>query len=218
MGGCVKNRHCLNRSRHLQKKSRHWTCYTLDGNLLCACYGLAASHHEAGFIFCAKESPVTSGRRQRIFLKNSAENFSQQAHRQENTGIKRVFPVKSVQTLQLFVGKSGKHTKWTGPTTHLSNWEFSSAAYTKNRQTSTMSVYRYTTTYMENTMTSGCLTRRTCDNRTVQYSVSWMSYSIEVGIVHPEQKSRTSVRVITPFPVKFRLIIAALCRIIYIIM
>lgn len=31
-------------------------------------------------------------------------------------------------------------------------------------------------------------------------------------------QSRTSVRVITPFPVKFRLIIAALCRIIYIIM
>lgn len=109
MGGCVKNRHCLNRSRHLQKKSRHWTCYILVVGLLCACYGLAASHHEAGFIFCAKESPVTSGRRQRIFLKNSAENFSQQAHRQENTGIKRVFPVKSVQTLQLFVGKSGKH-------------------------------------------------------------------------------------------------------------
>ena len=37
MGGCVKNRHCLNRSRHLQEKSRHWTCYILVGNLLCAC-------------------------------------------------------------------------------------------------------------------------------------------------------------------------------------
>lgn len=60
--------------------------------------------------------------------------------------------------------------------------------------------------------------KKKCDNRTVQYSVSWMSYSIEVGIVHQEQKSRTSVRVITLFPVKFRLIIAALCRIIYIIM
>lgn len=51
MGGCVKNRHCLNRSRHLQKKSRHWTCYILVVGLLCACYGLAASYHEAGFIF-----------------------------------------------------------------------------------------------------------------------------------------------------------------------
>lgn len=75
MGGCVKNRHCLNRSRHLQEKSRHWTCYTLDGNLLCACYGLAASHHEAGSIFCAKESPVTSGQRQRIFFEKRCRKF-----------------------------------------------------------------------------------------------------------------------------------------------
>lgn len=58
MGGCVKNRHCLNRSRHLQKKSRHWTCYILVVGLLCACYGLAASYHEASLIFCVKESPV----------------------------------------------------------------------------------------------------------------------------------------------------------------
>lgn len=37
MGGCVKNRHCLNRSRHLQEESRHWTCYILVVGLLCAC-------------------------------------------------------------------------------------------------------------------------------------------------------------------------------------
>lgn len=37
MGGCVKNRHCLNRSRHLQEKSRHWTCYILVVCLLWAC-------------------------------------------------------------------------------------------------------------------------------------------------------------------------------------
>lgn len=36
-------------------------------------------------------------------------------------------------------------------------------------------------------------TERTCDNQTTQHSISWMSYSIEVGIVHPEQKSLAEV-------------------------
>ena len=76
--------------------------------------------------------------------------------------------------LQLFVGKSGKRTKLEGNAAHTSNGEFSSAVYTKNRHTGTMSVHRYTTTYMEDAEKLGCLTRRTCDNQTTQHSIPWM--------------------------------------------
>lgn len=35
--------------------------------------------------------------------------------------------------------------------------------------------------------------KKKCDSRAAQHSIPWMSYSIEVGIVHPEQKSLAGV-------------------------
>ena len=213
MGGCVKSRHYLRKSRHSQRKSKHWTCYGLAKHLLL--------FTRSKFVFFARKNLLLlSKQNQEIFLKSCSENFSQWAYPHGNIEKNKGFPCKKGHITQLFAGKSGKHVKWTGPTAHTSNWEFSSAAYTKNRHTGTMSVHRYTTTYMEDAEKLGCLTRRTCDNQTTQHSITWMSQKGKDSSSRTREphRCRISVRVITPFPMKFRLIIATLCRIIYIIM
>lgn len=121
---------------------------------------------------------------------------------------KTSFPCKKCADAPIIRRKKCERAKLTGLAAHSSNWEFSSSAYTKNRHTGTMSVYRYTTTYMEDTEHFGCLTRRTCDNQTMQHGIPRMSQWSRDSSSRAKEphRCRISVRVITLYLAKFRLL------------
>lgn len=195
MGGCVKNRHCLNRGRHLQKKSRHWTCYILAVGLLCACYGLAASRHEAGFIFCAKESPVAAQTKSGNIFENLFRKFLSIGSLAGKYWNKTSLPCKKCADAPII-----RREKWQTHKVDRTNNSFIQLRvfFSRIHKKSAYRHYVGTPIYDNLEAEYGALrlshtNKKKCDNRAAQHSIPWMSYSIEVGIVHPELQSKRTL-------------------------